>query len=183
MQRPLWASTSTKNPSYPDTLYVDTLIGPDTVNTMPEVTIDATRDHGVAARTIDVKVDAAAEHMAELRRIGVDLDRILVHELVDEGVESFTKSFELADRDDRRQGARARTGASMSMAAEVARLFARDASLWTGSGEDAWLGWIDAVEEAQVGLPELEAWAGPAACSVTNASCCAGWAARASRRS
>ena len=94
VQRPLWASTSTKNPSYPDTLYVDTLIGPDTVNTMPEGTIEATRDHGVAARTIDVKVDAAAEHMAELRRIGVDLDRILVHELVDEGVESFTKSFE-----------------------------------------------------------------------------------------
>ena len=50
VQRPLWASTSTKNPAYPDTLYVDTLIGPDTVNTMPEATIDATRDHGVAAR-------------------------------------------------------------------------------------------------------------------------------------
>ena len=94
VQRPLWASTSTKNPAYPDTLYVDTLIGPDTVNTMPEATIDATRDHGVAARTIDVKVDAAAEHMAELERLGVDLDRILVHELVDEGVESFAKSFE-----------------------------------------------------------------------------------------
>ena len=70
----------------------------------------------------------------------------------------------------------------MSMAAEVARLFARDASLWTDSGEDAWLGWIDAVEEAQVGLPELEAWAGPLR-ERTSASCCAGWAARASRRS
>ena len=161
MQRPLWASTSTKNPAYPDTLYVDTLIGPDTVNTMPEATIDATRDHGVAARTIDVKVDAAAAHMAELERIGVDLDRILVHELVDEGVESFTKSFDslIATIDD--EGARARTGARMSMAAEVARLFARDASLWTDSGEDAWLGWIDAVEEGQNGLGELAAWAGP----------------------
>ena len=94
VQRPLWASTSTKNPAYPDTLYVDTLIGPDTVNTMPEATIDATRAHGVAARTIDVKVDAAAEHMAELERLGVDLDRILLGELVDEGVESFTKSFD-----------------------------------------------------------------------------------------
>ena len=94
MQRPLWASTSTKNPAYPDTLYVDTLIGPDTVNTMPEATIDATRDHGHAARTIDKKVDAAEAHMAELESIGVDLDRILVHELVDEGVESFTKSFD-----------------------------------------------------------------------------------------
>jgi transaldolase len=94
VQRPLWASTSTKNPSYPDTLYVDTLIGPDTVNTMPEATIDATRDHGVAARTIDKNVDRAEAHMAELARIGVDLDQILVHELVDEGVESFQKSFD-----------------------------------------------------------------------------------------
>ena len=94
VQRPLWASTSTKNPAYPDTLYVDTLIGPDTVNTMPDATIEATRDHGHPARTIDVKVDAAAEHMAELERIGVDLDRILLGELVDEGVESFTKSFD-----------------------------------------------------------------------------------------
>jgi transaldolase len=94
VQRPLWASTSTKNPSYPDTLYVDTLIGPDTVNTMPEATIDATRDHGIATRSIDKKVDVAEAHMAELASIGVDLDKILVHELVDEGVESFAKSFD-----------------------------------------------------------------------------------------
>jgi transaldolase len=94
VQRPLWASTSTKNPAYPDTLYVDTLIGPDTVNTMPESTIDAVRDHGVAARTIDQNVEAAEAHMTELRRIGVDLDEILVHELVDEGVDSFQKSFD-----------------------------------------------------------------------------------------
>ena len=94
MQRPLWASTSTKNPAYPDTLYVDTLIGPDTVNTMPEATIDATRNHGVAARTIDAKVDVAEAHLAELEKIGVDLDRILLHELVDEGVKSFKDSFE-----------------------------------------------------------------------------------------
>jgi transaldolase len=93
VQRPLWASTSTKNPDYPDTLYVDTLIGPDTVNTMPEATIDATRDHGHPARTIDQKVDEAAAHMDELARIGVDLDMVLVHELVDEGVDSFAKSF------------------------------------------------------------------------------------------
>jgi transaldolase len=93
VQRPLWASTSTKNPAYPDTLYVDTLIGPDTVNTMPEATIDAARDHGIAARTLDAKVDLAEAHMAELASVGVDLDRILVHELVDEGVDSFANSF------------------------------------------------------------------------------------------
>jgi transaldolase len=94
VQRPLWASTSTKNPDYPDTLYVDTLIGPDTVNTMPEATIDATRDHGHATRSIDVNVDQAAAHMAELERLGVDLEWILARQLVDEGVESFTRSFD-----------------------------------------------------------------------------------------
>ncbi len=61
VQRPLWASTSTKNPDYSDTLYVDDLIGPDTVNTMPDQTIDATRDHGTAKRTVDVDVDEAVE--------------------------------------------------------------------------------------------------------------------------
>jgi transaldolase len=60
---------------------------------MPEATIDATRDHGVAAVTLTQKVDAAEAHMAELAHIGVDLDQILVHELVDEGVDSFAKSF------------------------------------------------------------------------------------------
>ncbi len=94
VQRPLWASTSTKNPDYPDTLYVDTLIGPDTVNTMPEVTIDATRDHGHPTRSIDVNVEEAAAHLAELERLGVDLEWILARQLVDEGVESFTKSFD-----------------------------------------------------------------------------------------
>ena len=59
VQRPLWASTSTKNPAYPDLLYVDTLIGPDTVNTMPEATLDAFLDHGTVARTVDADLDAA----------------------------------------------------------------------------------------------------------------------------
>ena len=60
MQRPLWASTSTKNPAYPDLLYVDKLIGPDTVNTLPDATIDAFEDHGTVARTVDEGVDEAA---------------------------------------------------------------------------------------------------------------------------
>ena len=99
--------------------------------------------------------------MAELERIGVDLDQILVHELVDEGVESFAKSFDSLIATIADKARAAGTGAGMSTGAEVARLFARDASLWTNSGEDAWLGWIDAVDEALRGLPELEAWAGP----------------------
>ena len=61
MQRPLWASTSTKNPAYPDLLYVDSLIGPDTVNTMPDATVEAFLDHGTVARTVDIGVDASAD--------------------------------------------------------------------------------------------------------------------------
>jgi len=94
VQRPLWASTSTKNPDYPDTLYVDELIGPDTVNTMPDATIEASRDHATAARTVDRDVDAAEALIRELREIGVDFDDIVSRQLVDEGVESFSKSYE-----------------------------------------------------------------------------------------
>jgi transaldolase len=94
VQRPLWASTSTKNPDYSDTLYVDELIGPDTVNTMPDATIEAARDRATPARTVDRDVESAQALMAELREIGVDVDDIVMHQLVDEGVESFAKSYE-----------------------------------------------------------------------------------------
>ena len=94
VQRPLWASTSTKNPDYPDTLYVDELIGPDTVNTMPDATIEAARDHANVARTIDKDFAAAHALMDELREVGVDVDHIVKKELVEEGVESFAKSFD-----------------------------------------------------------------------------------------
>jgi len=94
VQRPLWASTSTKNPDYPDTLYVDELIGPDTVNTMPDATIEAARDHATAERTADKDVEGARALIDELREIGVEFDEIVSRELVDEGVESFSKSYE-----------------------------------------------------------------------------------------
>jgi transaldolase len=94
VQRPLWASTSTKNPDYSDTLYVDELIGPDTVNTMPDATIEAARDHATPERTVDKDVEGAHALMAELKKIGVDFDDIVTHQLVDEGVESFSKSYQ-----------------------------------------------------------------------------------------
>jgi transaldolase len=93
VQRPLWASTSTKNPDYRDTLYVDELIGPDTVNTMPDATIEAARDRATPARTVDRDVESAQALMDELREIGVDVDDIVMRQLVDEGVESFAKSY------------------------------------------------------------------------------------------
>jgi transaldolase len=94
VQRPLWASTSTKNPAYPDTIYVDDLIGPDTVNTMPDQTIEAARDHATAKRTIDADVDQAHKVIDEVKAAGVDFDRIVMEELVDEGVKSFGASYD-----------------------------------------------------------------------------------------
>jgi transaldolase len=93
VQRPLWASTSTKNPDYPDTLYVDTLIGPDTVNTMPEATLDAFEDHGTLARTVDADPAAAEATLAAIEAAGVDLDDVS-RVLEDQGVASFAKSFD-----------------------------------------------------------------------------------------
>ena len=92
-QRPLWASTSTKNPAYPDLLYIDELIGPHTVNTMPDATMDAFLDHGTVARTIDVDVDAQAAELARLAEVGVDIEDV-GRLLEDEGVAAFSKSFE-----------------------------------------------------------------------------------------
>ena len=93
VQRPLWASTSTKNPAYPDTLYIDELIGPDTVNTMPEGTIAAFEDHGRLGRTIDRGVDEAHHVIDELVAVGVDMDEVS-GVLEQEGVAAFAKSFD-----------------------------------------------------------------------------------------
>ncbi|MGZ4708314.1 MAG: transaldolase [Acidimicrobiales bacterium] len=92
-QRPLWASTSTKNPAYPDTLYIDSLIGPDTVNTIPDATLDAFDDHGQVTRTIDRDVDEARAAIAGLADVGVDLADV-TRVLEDEGVAAFSKSFD-----------------------------------------------------------------------------------------
>jgi transaldolase len=92
-QRPLWASTSTKNPAYPDLLYVDTLIGPDTVNTMPDATVDAFVDHGTVARTIDQATDDARATLDAIASVGVDMDDVS-RRLEDEGVAAFVKSFD-----------------------------------------------------------------------------------------
>jgi transaldolase len=93
LQRPLWASTSTKNPAYPDLLYVDNLIGPDTVNTLPSQTIEAFEDHGTVARTIDKGVDEARADLARLAEHGIDMDEV-ARVLEEEGVAAFSKSFD-----------------------------------------------------------------------------------------
>lgn len=93
VQRPLWASTSTKDPALPDTLYVDTLIGPDTVNTMPDATLDHFDDHGTLARTVDADLAGAHAVLDSLAAVGVDLADVTAT-LEDEGVASFSKSFD-----------------------------------------------------------------------------------------
>jgi transaldolase len=93
VQRPLWASTSTKNPEYPDTTYVDSLIGPDTVNTIPDATLELFLDHGTVARTIDADAEGATATLQKLAEVGVDLDDV-AQRLEDEGVASFGKSFD-----------------------------------------------------------------------------------------
>ncbi len=104
VQRPLWASTGTKNPAYSDTLYVDALIGPDTVNTAPGKTIEAFLDHGTVARTVDQDVAEAQAQFAALEVGGIDLDA-LTRELEAQGIDSFTKSYDalLAGVESKRQ--------------------------------------------------------------------------------
>jgi transaldolase len=92
-QRPLWASTSTKNPAYPDLLYVDSLVGPHTVNTMPDATIDAFIDHGAVTRTVDEDYGAAEAHLQALQRVGIEMEDV-ARVLEEEGVATFTKSYE-----------------------------------------------------------------------------------------
>ncbi|HEX4934490.1 MAG TPA: transaldolase [Gemmatimonadaceae bacterium] len=93
VQRPLWASTSTKNPAFRDVLYVETLIGPDTVNTMPPATVDAFRDHGVTARTVDQDVTAAEQLFHDLEQAGVHMKDV-TDKLLADGLASFQKSFD-----------------------------------------------------------------------------------------
>jgi len=93
VQRPLWASTSTKNPAYRDVMYVEELIGPDTVNTMPPQTIEAFRDHGIVKRTVDANVDEAKAAIDALEKNGISMKSVTDKLLVD-GLASFQKSFD-----------------------------------------------------------------------------------------
>lgn len=93
LQRPLWASTSTKNPAYPDTLYVDELIGPDTINTMPPHTLAAFMDHGKAELTIEKDLPQAEKVFADLESMGISIDE-LTRELEEEGVKAFADAYQ-----------------------------------------------------------------------------------------
>jgi transaldolase len=93
VQRPLWASTSTKNPAYSDILYVENLIGANTVNTLPPATLEAFLDHGNVATNLETDVEVAGSRIAKLGRLGIDLEAI-TKQVLEDGVKSFAKSFD-----------------------------------------------------------------------------------------
>jgi transaldolase/glucose-6-phosphate isomerase len=168
VQRPLWASTGTKNPVYSDTVYVDNLIGPDTVNTVPPATLDAFRDHGNAAITITRGLDEAKTQLAELESAGISMNQI-TDELESEGVKSFADAFKilLDVVEDRRKKAAssinpladsvARRLATLQADSVADRLWAHDPTLWAsdsaGQAEvKIRLGWLHSIEDARTRL-------------------------------
>ncbi|WP_316177154.1 MULTISPECIES: bifunctional transaldolase/phosoglucose isomerase [unclassified Bradyrhizobium] len=169
-QRLLWASTGTKNKDYSDVLYVEELIGPNTVNTVPPATLDAFRDHGKVRDSLEEDVDAAQTALEDLAKTGISLDDITA-DLVIDGVRQF------ADAADKLYGAVAHKRAvvlgtglgqqSIAVAADlqkkvaaatedwrkdarIRRLWHKDATVWTGRDEHKWLGWLTSAEKADI---------------------------------
>ena len=175
-QRLLWASTGVKDPAYPDTLYIDTLIGPDTVNTMPPKTMDAFRDHGTVENALTQDIDAARHVMAEAERLGLNLGDVTTG-LVEAGVTLFADAADallgaVAEKratflGDRLNGMEATLPKPLQDAVDARletaraegwsrRLAQGDATLWTGKDEGKWLGWIAAARGEQVDLDALK---------------------------
>jgi transaldolase / glucose-6-phosphate isomerase len=161
-QRVLWASTGTKNPNYRDVLYVEELIGPDTVNTIPPQTFDAFRDHGRPRASLTEDVDAAVDTLSTLATAGISLKEVadtLLAEGVQLFVDAFAKLLKAVEKQSKGAGAGrinrltftlpepmgARVKASLAewrAQGNVRKLWAGDASLWTGKDEAQWLGWL-----------------------------------------
>ena len=170
-QRCLWASTSTKDPRYPDTYYVEELIGPETVDTIPPATLAAFREHGEVRRSLDENVDLARRQLKQLAEVGVDLDQV-THELEVEGVASFTKSFQdlLATLTKASKDIRTGKGprqwyslgtlqpavdtqlAKLQKEDAPRRLWAKDSTLWSAEPDKRQeihdrLGWLDVADK------------------------------------
>ena len=183
VQRPLWASTSTKNPNYLDVIYIETLIGPDTVNTMPPQTVDAYRDHGKPQLTLEHDVEGAHKLFSDLAALGIDFKKV-TERLTADGVKSFADSFNdlfkviEARRDEAQNRILARHTAAIGKyenalkdgLKELAdkqfpiRLWKKDATLW--KTEEAHtkiisssLGWLRVAEDMQARVTELKAFA------------------------
>jgi transaldolase/glucose-6-phosphate isomerase len=182
VQRLLWASTGTKNKAYRDVLYVEELIGRDTVNTLPPATLDAFRDHGEIRDSLGDDVGAAERQLRELAAAGISLDQV-TDRLVDDGLDLFAESFDkllgaVAHKRTALLGALLDTQTAMltpeldravnalcadwRAAGTTRALWARDAKVWSNQDEAKWLGWLDAPGREQAALPRyqtLATWA------------------------
>ncbi|MBB1091429.1 bifunctional transaldolase/phosoglucose isomerase [Rhodopseudomonas palustris] len=171
-QRLLWASTGTKNKAYSDVLYIEELLGPDTVNTVPPSTLDAFRDHGKARASLEENVDDARAALKDLDGVGISLDKI-TDRLVTEGVQLFADAFDkllgaVASKRETVLAGGVNTQ-KLALAADLAnsvkehseewrntgkirKLWDQDKSVWTGADEDKWLGWLNsaAAEKAKL---------------------------------
>jgi len=178
-QRLLWASTGTKNKAYSDVLYVDELIGPDTVNTMPPATMDAYRDHGHPRASLEEDIIGAGAVMDALPQAGISIDAVTA-KLVEDGVRLFADAADqlyaavqkkrrtvLGPRlnvmtyklsDDLRKDVQAALE-DWRKEGKVRRLWTADASLWTEADEANWLGWLDIVEKQMKGIAHLQDFA------------------------
>jgi transaldolase / glucose-6-phosphate isomerase len=176
-QRCLWASTSTKDPRYPDTMYVEELIGPDTVDTVPPATLAAFREHGEVRRSLDEDLAGVRRQLRELAEVGVDL-RVVTAELEEEGVDLFAKSFDslLATLEKAAADIRAGKGprqwhslgtlqpvvdeaaARLQSADAPRKIWSRDPSFWVpGAEPKKWTGWLSVGEKMLEQVDRLEA--------------------------
>src|SRR5262245_21668484 len=175
-QRLLWASTSTKNPRYRDVIYVEELIGSDTVNTIPPATFDAFRDHGHRRESLTDDVEGAHDTMETLARVGISMTTV-TDKLLADGVAQFSEAFDkllaAVEGHDKGRGAAKINRMTFTLPADLAaavkttledwrlngkmrRLWAHDASLWTGADEADWLGWLGVTDDQLVHIDHLQ---------------------------
>ncbi len=166
-QRVLWASTSTKNPNYRDVIYVEELIGPDTVNTIPPATLDAFRDHGKPRQSLNEDLDGARTTMSDLAAAGISMKEV-TDKLTADGVKLFADAFDkllaAVEKSSPRPASLQLTRKLATLPADldaavkknvndwralgkVRLLWQKDASLWTNDDEAKWLGWLTIVDE------------------------------------
>jgi|CZLA01.1.fsa_nt_gi transaldolase/glucose-6-phosphate isomerase len=178
-QRVLWASTSTKNPNYRDVIYIEELIGPDTVNTVPPATLDAFRDHGKPRQSLTEDLDGARKTMADLASVGIVMKDV-TDKLTADGVKLFADAFDTllaaVEKNTKRPSAPQVNQQTPSLPADlnaavkknlndwrasgkVRRLWQHDASLWTNEDEANWLGWLGIADEQLAAAGQLKAFA------------------------
>jgi transaldolase / glucose-6-phosphate isomerase len=174
-QRVLWASTSTKNPAYRDVVYVEELIGKDTVNTVPPATLDAFREHGKVRQSLTEDIESAKKTMSDLAKVGISMKEV-TDQLTVEGVKLFADAFdkllEAVEKSTRNEVTPKVNKQNFKLPPDLAssvkthiddwrangkvrRLWQRDASLWTNTDEAKWLGWLGITEEQTARLRDF----------------------------